>query len=328
MAKKLLSMLLVTALIISTFSLMASAKPAANATPTSDFPEVFLDFEDAKFTSGFDITTAGSANNPFRSNWTPEHIAGDLKSQIVVDGSNKYLVVHSFFEATFDYTIEGGYIYEADYKGPTNAPTHGSLWVRGATERLPYKQFFLWYYEEGPQGVCGGTGIVFWASGANECKIGIKYRDGDSVANEIFTFTTEENFSTGFQNVKFADTGDRVNIYLNDKLLLSIELSNKGTHTGLNNQYYKTAVVKDANGTVLKTVNNALVAYAGELAFATRATTIWLDNIKVAKYNAAEDPGIPVNPETSDKGISYFAVITVLALAGVVVLKKRKVSVQ
>lgn len=326
MIKKLLSLLLVTAIVLSMFSLSVLAKPANNPTPTSDYPEVFLDFQDEVFTNAYDINTVGEGN-PFRENWTPDHAAGDLKSQIVVDGTNKYLAVHSFFEAVFDHTIEGSYIYEADFKGVTNAPTHGSLWVRGATERLPYKTFQLWYYEEGPESICGGTGIVFWASAAKQAKIAVKYRKDDTVANEVFVFDTECDFNAGFQNVKFADKGDRVNIYLNDKLLLSVELSNKGTYGESTQQYYKTAIVKDADGKVLKTIDNALVAYAGELAFAVRATTMFLDNIKVAKYKAEEDPGIPVNPATSDNAIPYFIVVTIISLAGVVLFKQRRFNV-
>ena len=181
-----------------------------------------------------------------------------------------------------------------------------------------------WYKEnggtaEGCSSSIGGSGI-FVMPGDGIIRIGIKtYQpDGLTVATRIFELPAPEGYQLGERcTIQIKDDIATVSVSINDTPLAVIELSEPGTEYDGDDPvygFYKTAVVKDAAGTELGTVENTRVCSEYSLiAITTRNQELSIDNV-VLQYeedesNATEAPSEPTGegdateaPTTSGSG--------------------------
>lgn len=146
-----------------------------------------------------------------------------------------------------------------------------------------------WYKENGGAAQAtsniGGSGI-FVMLGDGIIKIGVKtYQpDGLTVATETFDLPAPEGYQIGERcTIQIKDDITTVSVSINGTPLAVIELSEPGTeYEGDDPVYgfYKTAVVKDAAGTTLGTVENTRVCSEYSLvAITTRNKEVSIDNV-------------------------------------------------
>ena len=217
-----------------------------------------------------------------------------------------------------------------------------------------------WYAENG--GTSGGSGIggsgIFIIPSTDKIKIGVKtyQADGLTVASAAVEFPVPEGYRHGESvcSVKVADHIENVEIFVNETLLCKIELSEPGQsyesdQTGIG--FYKTAVIRNAAGDVLKTVENTRVCSDySQLAITSRNQKYTVDNIRLqyeapdptptAEPTATPEPTKP--PKTADRqtsapmasetgssdtdhdrddgGLSAAVIAAILITAGIVVL--------
>lgn len=140
-----------------------------------------------------------------------------------------------------------------------------------------------------------GNGII---------KIGVKtYQpDGLTVATETFDLPAPEGYQIGERcTIQIKDDITTVSVSINGTPLAVIELSEPGTeYEGDDPVYgfYKTAVVKDAAGTTLGTVENTRVCSEYSLvAITTRNKEVSIDNVALQyeeeESNVTEAPSEP-----------------------------------
>lgn len=164
-----------------------------------------------------------------------------------------------------------------------------------------------WYKENGGAAQAtsniGGSGI-FVMLGDGIIKIGVKtYQpDGLTVATETFDLPAPEGYQIGERcTIQIKDDITTVSVSINGTPLAVIELSEPGTeYEGDDPVYgfYKTAVVKDAAGTTLGTVENTRVCSEYSLvAITTRNKEVSIDNVALQyeeeESNATEAPSEP-----------------------------------
>ena len=78
------------------------------------------------------------------------------------------------------------------------------------------------------------------------------------------------------------DTGDRIEIYVDDALLYSLELGNVGAYEGSTYEYAKTVKLMDANGTTRLEVEDALVTVDQAIHLIARGwTSFEVDNLRI-----------------------------------------------
>ena len=153
--------------------------------------------------------------------------------------------------------------------------THANLWVPE-------------YERYGDENVVGYAGVVFTI---RDSYVSIDIKNSqNSYSNEgesrnWFYFTGKgNNCNTNFTNLHVTDDGNVMNIYWNNELLLSIEMSDIEyiTYEGKGSAYFYTkAVVRNSSGTVLSTINDARIAAKEDatIAFAVRGTQMYVDNV-------------------------------------------------
>ena len=199
----------------------------------------------------------------------------------------------------------------------------------------------------------GGSGIAVYFK-ADGIRVDVKvYREaGTTVTGEYHDFALPANFAYGDMfNLKFTDNGTEVCIYINDALLCEIALSepdtvyplDEGTDVG---EFFRKAVISDADGKVVKEIENTRVNSAGsQVAIGCRNMHVQVDNIVVTDYTAPSDPSdpsepsepttdpedpAPTDPTTPDTGSSSLLPVlaaAVLLLSALFVTKKKRAGI-
>ena len=158
-----------------------------------------------------------------------------------------------------DGAIEGDYEFSVNWRllsGETvGGPSErlGGIALRSADKKLNH-------HDEDQNRVVGGSGIMIIPD-ENGIRVAVKkyVPDGNNyqVTSESVYF--ELPLGNTFQHFSVIDTGDRIEIYVKDALLCSLELGNVGTYQGSSYEYAKSVKLMDAGGTTLLEVEDALV---------------------------------------------------------------------
>lgn len=265
------------------------------------------DFEDEK--PGTPLTSTGD----FSFDWGMAIIEG--VGQVSLADGNKFLSVSGYSEFYSFEPIEGPYTFSIDIK--MDNPRDVNVFVRaGRNDDFPFP-FYEWdWYSEGggKNGVSstGGPGLIVSLL-ENGVRVRIKNMQTDSenerISSVYYDFTDISNYDyKKFNNIKFIDDGNKVEIYFNESLLATCEMSDKGTYDGdsgpVDFVYFKKAVLKNAAGEEVLSLDNArLVAESYRVAFGGRNSPFYADNIAVT-YEVEDTPEPTQTPDATPKPTS------------------------
>ena len=159
-----------------------------------------------------------------------------------------------------------------------------------------------WYAENGGRTFGGsstaGSGIGIYPD-AKAITIRIKRYapDGLGVASASHTFSYGGKFQpdeNGWFKLRVVDDGATVSIYFNDVLMCAVKLENPGVmyeSDGTGQEYYGKAILCDASGKEVLTVENTRVNSTGsQIAFTTRSQTMEFANLYIA-YKSQDAEG-------------------------------------
>ena len=151
-----------------------------------------------------------------------------------------------------------------------------------------------WYAENGGRKYGGsstaGSGIGLYPE-ANAITVRIKRyaTDGLGVASASYKFPYSSEFkpdANGWFKLRVVDDCERVSIYFNDILMCSVKLENPGVvyeTDGTGQQYYGKAILCDASGKEVLTVEDTRINSAGsQIALTTRSQTMECANLYIA----------------------------------------------
>lgn len=237
---------------------------------------------DGSFDDESDGTSAQDTDR-FSYDWAMSIINGE--AIVKEEGDNKYLAVTGYSEFySFD-PIEGPYTYSIDLK--LNNPGDVNIFVRAGRNEPEIFPFYEWdWYNEkgGKNGTSstGGPGLIVSLQ-QDAIRVRIKNMQTDSenegICSVYYDFPKPEGYDVKkFNNIKFVDDGAKIEIFFNNVLLATAEMSDKGTyeqdkdHRPVDFTYFKKVVLKDAAGTEVLNVDNArLVAESNLVAFGGRS---------------------------------------------------------
>ncbi|NLN05913.1 MAG: hypothetical protein GX166_14110 [Clostridiaceae bacterium] len=238
------------------------------------------------------------------------------------DGDNKYITTTGYLDVTsWDY-ITGPYTFSVDYRIVTETENVG-FFVRGVypssfskinpqnhgvDQQFGYYEWD-WYKENGGQdGVSGigGSGIVVTPK-KTELLIRIKNwkPDGLNISSERVSIPLPEDVdNNAFNTISFKDDGEKkVEIFFNDILMATVEFSEPGVYEEDeedDNEYFKNAVVKDAEGNELLSLDNARInAEGSQVAIGVRNIEFQFDNIYIS-YEVPDTPEPTDTPEPKE----------------------------
>lgn len=183
-----------------------------------------------------------------------------------------------------DGAIQGDYEFSVDWRllsGETvGGPSErlGGIALRSADKKLNH-------HDEDQNRVVGGSGIMLIPD-ENGIRVAIKkyVPDGNTyqIASESVYF--ELPLGNTFRHFSVKDTGDRIEIYVDDVLLCSLELGNVGTYEGSSYEYAKAVKLMDANGTTRLEVEDALVTVDQAIHLIARGWTSFdVDNLRICQ---------------------------------------------
>ncbi len=164
---------------------------------------------------------------------------------------------------------------------------------------------------QGTEGI-GASGI--YATPMNSClRLTVKKyaTDSTTISNQVFDLAYPEGvIYNEFFNLKFRDDGDTIEVLVNDELVATVELSEKGVqyasdNNAIGDEYFGKAVVKDATGAELGTVEKTRVSSLYSiLSISSRSFTLWVDNVELSVGEGAisEDKGGAAAPDTDAAG--------------------------
>ena len=178
---------------------------------------------------------------------------------------------------------------------PTNPKNHNVKQVFNYFE-------WDWYAENGGRTFGGsstaGSGIGIYPDGsAITIRIKRYATDGLGVASASHTFPYGGKFQpdeSGWFKLRVVDDGSTVSIYFNDVLMCAVRLENPGViyeSDGTGQEYYGKAILCDAEGREVLTVENTRVNATGsQIAFTTRSQTMEFANLYIA-YKSQDAEG-------------------------------------
>ena len=207
--------------------------------------------------------------------------------------------------------------YAVSYQGLFGEKGHNYVFVRGTQVLKRNGTVMNWYESDGSgagSGV-GGSGVYFRVYNDYQIQISVKKYDTSKTRNVNTNAVLIDAYAEGTGTLASAyhtytcyDNGKGlIQFYIDGELKATVGYSNITTYSDdtfetvaadLNNpihaQYYKDAVVYDANGTSKLTVTNALIAVNGRVAFGHRNVTgvcykdikVFSDTLKIPMRNA------------------------------------------
>ncbi len=256
-------------------------------------PEYTFDFNDLE--AGYDLYGVSYAEgNPFRVNWTP--LAGNPTSSVVVADDHSAML-SQFSQAEFDDRWKGGSEISLDLKG-TGGSNFCGFYVRPGDEGTT--PFFEndGARSDGADSTTGTTGIGFsfrTKDGKQGIEIFVKYFD--STLNKLqvkgYFFADAVEATNEFHTYKIVDDdAGTIQFYADGSLFAQVKYANpEMTESAMySEKYYSDAQILDAEGTVLVTVENALISTQSTLKLGVRAETLYIDNIRFTKLSDGSEP--------------------------------------
>lgn len=261
----------------------ATATPEVTAAPTATpvpGPKTYYEY---------DFSDEEADEAPYLDGWTAIDIANEGKTKVRTEADNKYVLLSGFMNVTLDEYIEEGYTFSFSAKG-VSATDFAGAFVRGSSQlTLPVSTNpnGSMYYEADDSGTkyTSTTGIGFWFKGTGSITVFVKTNDSTKAAgigNLDATIACTYDASK-WNDIKIADDfNGKIEISVNNELVAVIEYSEAGEYEVFpGEKFYQKATIKDAAGTVLGSTDNAFIYEYSEIAFATRAASINLDNISI-----------------------------------------------
>jgi hypothetical protein len=276
------------------------------------------------FVSAYTYTTDGSFEDEevgssyvdfdkFSYDWGHSVVHGETVLE-EKDG-NKFLKVTGFSEFYSYDPITAPYTFSLDLK--LEAVGDVNVFVRaGRNESAPFPFYeWDWYTEKGGkngESSTGGPGLLV-SLRQDSVRIRIKNMQMDSENEQISSvyhdFPMPETYNyKEFNNIKFVDDGEKIEVFVNDALIATCEMSDKGRyeidaeHMPVDFEYFKKVVLKDSEGNVVLELDNArLVAEDCHVAFGGRNHPFYVDNVTMS-YEVEDTPeptGTP-KPEPTD----------------------------
>ncbi len=233
--------------------------------------------------------------------------------QVIKGDNGNYVRLKGYTDLRTWNDVEGSYEFSADMHMVDYG--NSAVYLRGEMPgayapdnpmNFNVKQIFNyfewdWYAENGGRTFGGsstaGSGIGIYPD-ANAITIRIKRyaADGLGVASASHTFPYSNQFkpnADGWFKLRVVDDGENVSIYFNDVLMCSVKLENPGVvyeTDGTGQEYYGKAILCDASGKEVLTVENTRLNSAGsQIALTTRSQTMEFANLYIAyKSQVAE----------------------------------------
>ncbi len=231
------------------------------------------------------------------------------------DGDNVYVNINGISDIRTMDPITGEYVFSLDFA--LDSEHYAGVFVRGVMPGLIQKsgipnhpaehlmQFNYyetdWYNvikKNGEPDRIGGAGIYVNLQ-SDGLLIGVKkyVEDGLTVATDtaVVAYPDGVTFEPNkFVNIKFYDDGSTVTVFVEDKQVATVEMSEPGKKyesDGVDEyEYFGKAVVKNSAGEVLfETVNTRLSSLDSQLAVATRTGNANLDNVVLLTGEGAID---------------------------------------
>lgn len=191
---------------------------------------------------------------------------GETIAEIADDGENgNVLLLDKYVHMSSEKTLDTPYTFETVFR-TTEKPTWMlGIFIRSGIVKDPlFPNFEVDAYDgaNGSMGL-GGSGMTI-AIEEDGIDLRIKNYQDDSrrISTSICRLSYNGTFdATEYNKLVMKDDGKTVTFTLNDQLLATVEMSNPGTYDDgraeLPFEFYKTAVVKNAEGDILLSIDNA-----------------------------------------------------------------------
>lgn len=259
----------------------------------------------------FEDDEAGSSFHDlekFSYDWGHSIVHGE--TVIVEKNGNKYLKVTGYSEFYSYDPITVPYTFSLDIKLDTVGDVN--VFARaGRNESAPFPFYeWDWYQEKGGkngESSTGGPGLLV-SLRKDSVRIRIKNMQTDAenemICSVYHDFPMPDTYKFNeFNNVKIVDDGSKIEIYVNDSLIATCEMSDKGRyeiddeHPPVDFEYFRKAVLKDSEGNVVLDLDNArLVAENCHVAFGGRNHPFYVDNVTMI-YEVEDTPAPTETPE-------------------------------
>lgn len=274
-----------------------------NALPA--IPEYTFNFDD--LAADYDLFgNSFASGNPFRKMWTPKAATPDTK---IVVSADKAALLNGFVDITFDDRWLGAGEISFDLKNNGPLTNFSGFFVRcGEEGSTPF------YENDGARadgsGTCttGTTGVGFSFRKENGIEIVVKYIDAatNKLAVKGYVFKDVVDSINNMHNYKVLDDNNgTMKFYADGDLFAQVTYfdAKLPINTMYSEKYYSNAKILAADGTVLETIENALISTQNTIAFGARSESFYLDNIKLTAYVApAEDKTISMEKTTFAPG--------------------------
>ncbi len=242
--------------------------------------------------------------------------------------NNKFASVTSYYHAEFQTKLTEPYVYEVDVLNEEANNNIAAFFVRAGTEKFTVQYGPASGYEfDGSTNVSfpcvGSSGFYILPNNGKSLSINIKTYDESQtykIGNVLYSVNVNADFSKSFVTLKFVDDGQTVKIYADDELAFIVEISDPGKYPLGEETYCKKVVVKDKDGNVLGTVNNARVSADSVLIIGSRTAKFKFDNIKITPYSTEPEP----NTQTFDG--TQLIPFVICGMFAIVLFKRRQTA--
>ena len=256
----------------------------AGAELISQAPEYSFDFQADYINEGYKLGTSyEDGNTSAKSELRPTGWEKQFRVSVNGEG-HKYLQLSGFLSLRA-IIWNGGYTFGADIAG-SNSNCSGVLF-----NYTQSREGFPLFENNGASAdgdsLVGEAGIGVALRGGNKLEVYILTYDA-SAAKAVGalrqSFTTSDDLNN-FNTLGFSDDGSGdIELKLDSATVCTIKYSDAGVYddSPYIADYYKTAVIYGADGTLLGSTDSALIASCGTVGFGTRAAELNIDNIKIS----------------------------------------------
>ncbi len=275
--------------------------------------------KDETFKIGFDDNGVGDRFEDIseaKGMWSYAYGNQDASATVKEKDGNKYMALSGFMHIASSEMIEAPYTFSVDAQ--ISEYGYIGFFVRSTTTVTRYNPHFSadmyfryyeldWYKEAGGkednENGLGGSGIyVQFQSDSIRVNVKTYMPDSLKVGTRYFDFPIPDGLDISkFFNIKFVDSGTKVEIYIENKLLATVEMSEPGEYEDDaedQNEYLKKAVVKDDKGNVVLSIDNArLSVNEGEVAIGNRNKKLNIDNLSIT-YSEPDPTATPEQTNT------------------------------
>lgn len=273
----------------------------------------------------------GQAN--IEDHWVLERGSGEPTHNMTVfmDGGQKAVNFGPFTQMVSKYKLNNRYIFEIEGKGTGQCfgmfvRTTGEHFTVGNGEVIAFYSHDLSDWSSNAHMGSSGIFLVPGGWGSDIITIYVKvYRDNleTKLANERIDIKLEGvDFGSAYHKITMTDDGSVLNFFVDEQKFASVEMSGEATYPDLSaNKFFKSVVVKDSAGNVLRNVDNVLLSKDFSVPLiALRISNYAVNSVSLREYAAYTEP----NTETGDNVSLYsvFALLTAGALLSLVFKRK------